>query len=60
MRQPVASSNCYLTPMAAPAMTMGYESGGFRMKDYFKMGMVLCLIRFILFVVYVPVVFPLN
>lgn len=54
------SSNCYLTPMAAPAMTMGYEAGGYRMKDYFKMGIVLCLIRFILFVVYVPVVFPLK
>lgn len=53
------SSNCYLTPMAAPAMTMGYESGGYRMKDYLKMGAVLCLIRLAVFVVYVPIVFPL-
>ena len=55
-----ASSNCYLTPMAAPAMTMGYEAGGYKMKDYLKMGAVLCLIRFITFVLYVPVVFPLK
>ena len=54
------SSNCYLTPMAAPAMTMAYEAGGYKMKDYLKMGFVLCIIRFILFVVYVPFVFPLQ
>lgn len=54
------SSNCYLTPMAAPAMTMGYDAGGYRMKDYLKMGFVLCMIRFITFVLYVPFVFPLN
>lgn len=53
------SSNCYLTPMAAPAMTMAYEAGGYKMKDYVKMGMVLCLIRFLTFVIYVPIVFPL-
>lgn len=53
------SSNCYLTPMAAPAMTMGYEAGGYRMKDYLKMGAVLCLIRLAAFVIYVPIVFPL-
>ncbi|MCI8517277.1 MAG: hypothetical protein HFG75_10500 [Hungatella sp.] len=55
-----ASSNCYLTPMAAPAMTMGYEAGGYKMKDYLKMGILLCLIRFVTFLVYVPVVFPLK
>lgn len=55
-----ASSNCYLTPMAAPAMTMGYEAGGYKMKDYLKMGILLCFIRFITFLVYVPVVFPLK
>ena len=52
------SSNCYLTPMAAPAMA--YEAGGYKLKDYLKMGFVLCIIRFILFVVYVPFVFPLQ
>lgn len=53
------ATNCYLTPMAAPAMTMGYEAGGYRMKDYLKMGSVLCFIRFITFILYVPIVFPL-
>ena len=55
-----ASSNCYLTPMAAPAMTMGYEAGGYKMKDYLKMGILLCIVRFVTFLVYVPIVFPLK
>ena len=55
-----ASTNCYLTPMAAPAMTMGYEAGGYKMKDSLRMGAVLCLVRFVTFVAYVPFVFPLR
>lgn len=54
-----ASNNCYMTPMAAPAMTMAYEAGNYKMKDYVKMGAALCLIRFIAFIVYIPIVFPL-
>lgn len=53
------SSNCYLTPMAAPAMTMGYEAGGYKMKDMIKMGFPLSIARFLCFVIYVPLVFPL-
>ena len=53
------SSNCYLTPMAAPGMTMGYEAGGYTMKQYFKMGIPLVIVRMLLFVLYVPLVFPL-
>lgn len=53
------SSNCYLSPMAAPAMTMGYESGGYTMKQHFKMGLPLTIARFIIFVLYIPRVFPL-
>lgn len=54
------SGNCYLTPMAAPAMTMGYEAGGYKMKDHFKMGLPLTIARFLIFVIYIPLVFPLK
>lgn len=54
------SGNCYLTPMAAPAMTMGYEAGGYSMKDHFKMGLPLSILRFIIFLIYIPLVFPLK
>lgn len=54
------SSTCYLTPMAAPAMAMGYEAGGYKMKDMIKLGIPLCLARFLCFVIYVPIMFPLT
>lgn len=54
------SSNCYLGPLAAPAMTMGYEAGGYSMKDHFKMGLPLAILRMIIFVIYIPLVFPLK
>ena len=53
------SGNCYLAPTAAPAMTMGYEAGGYSMKDHFRMGLPLAIVRFAIFVLYVPLVFPL-
>ena len=54
------SSNCYLSPLAAPAMTMGYEAGCYSMKDHFKMGLPLAILRMIIFVIYIPLVFPLK
>ena len=30
------SANCYLFPAAAPAMTMGFEAGGYTLKQHFK------------------------
>ena len=54
------AANCYLAPMAAPAMTMGSEAGGYSMKDHFKMGLPLAIVRFIIFCIYIPLVFPLK
>lgn len=54
------SSNCYLMPMAAPAMTMGSEAGGYSIWQHFKMGLPLTIIRMILFCIYVPTIFPLK
>ena len=54
------SCNCYLFPAAAPAMTMGFEAGGYSVKQHFKQGLLLTLVRFLCFVLYVPIIFPLN
>lgn len=54
------SGNCYLTPMAAPAMTMGFESGGYTTKQFMKQGLILSAVRFLAFVLWVPFVFPLK
>lgn len=54
------AANCYLTPMAVPAMTMGSEAGGYTMKDHFKLGLPLSIVRFVLFCLYIPLVFPLK
>ena len=53
------SSNCYLFPAAAPGMTLAYESGGYSLKQHFKQGILFTLVRFIIFVLYVPLVYPL-
>lgn len=54
------SSNCYLFPAAAPAMMMGYEAGGYNLKQFFKQGLYLSVVRFLCFVLYVPLIFPLS
>lgn len=54
------SANAYLTPMAGPVMTMGYEAGGYTMKQFFILGLPLAIIRLLIFAIYVPAVFPLR
>lgn len=51
------SANCYLTPMAAPAMTMAYEEGKYEMKQYLKMGLPVSILSFLIFIIYIPLVF---
>ena len=53
------SSNCYLTPYGGSGHDHGLRGGGYKMKELPENGLWLCIIRFILFVVYVPFVFPL-
>ena len=54
------SANCYLFPAAVPAMTMGFEAGGYTVKQYIKQGVILTIVRFIIFAAYIPIVFPLK
>lgn len=54
------AANAYLLPMASPAMTMGYEAGGYSIKQHFKMGIVLGIIHLVVFCIYIPLAFPLT
>lgn len=55
----LGSANCYMTPMAAPAMTLGYEAGEYTSKQYLKQGLILSIAHFICFALWVPLMFPL-
>lgn len=53
------SANCYLFPAAAPGMTLAYEAGGYTLKQHFKQGLLLTIVRLAIFAVYVPMIYPL-
>lgn len=51
-------SLAFCTPIAQPQNTMVYGPGGYKFKDYFKAGLPLTLICFVICVVLLPIVFP--
>lgn len=51
------SANCYLSPMAAPAMTMSYEEGKYNIKQYLKLGLPISILSFLIFIIYIPLIF---
>lgn len=53
------ASNAYLMPTAAPIGTMIYDAGGYSLKQYFKLGILYSLVRFVIFVIWVPLLYPL-
>ena len=55
----MGSANCWLFPSAVPAMTMGYEAGGYSVKQHFKQGIIMSIVMFIIFCLYTPTIFPL-
>lgn len=55
----VAASCSYLTPLE-PACVMVYGPGGYRFRDFFKIGSILTILIFILALVLVPRVWPLH
>lgn len=54
------SAAAFLTPMANPSMTLAYETGGYKLKDFIRMGSLHLLLNFVTFMVYIPTVFPLR
>ena len=53
------ASNAFMLPTATPAMMMGYEAGGYRIKDFVKMGIPVTILMTIIFSLYTPMMFPL-
>lgn len=51
--------NCFALPTAAPPITMAYEAGGYTLKQHFKQGIVYSVAQFLIFIIWVPLVFPL-
>lgn len=54
------SANCYLLPSGSVPQMMACDAGGYSAKQVFKMGLPIALLRFIIFLVYIPMVFPLG
>ena len=54
----VAAAASFLTPVATPVNMMVMGPGGYRFGDYWKLGLPLLLLFFVVAVVLVPVFWP--
>jgi di/tricarboxylate transporter len=54
----IAASAAYLTPIATPVNMMVMGPGGYRFGDYWRLGLPLLLITFVVAVFLVPVIWP--
>lgn len=54
----VAASTAFATPMASPVNTLVLGPGGYRFKDFFKIGVLLQLVILAVTIVLVPALFP--
>jgi di/tricarboxylate transporter len=54
----IAASAAYLTPIATPVNMMVMGPAGYRFGDYWRMGLVMTIITFIVAVFLVPVIWP--
>ncbi len=56
----IASSASFLTPIAHPANILVMGPGGYRFRDYIIVGLPLTLIVFVIIMVLVPLIWPLQ
>lgn len=56
----MGTSNSFLLPTANAISNMLFENGGYTIKQWFKMGILYTIVNFVLFIVWVPIVFPLT
>ena len=56
----IASSVAVCTPLAIPANSMILEPGGLRFKDFFKPGICLSAVAFVLSMILLPILYPFN
>ena len=54
----IASSVAVCTPLAIPANAMILEPGGLRFKDFFKPGICLSALAFVLSMILLPIIYP--
>jgi di/tricarboxylate transporter len=55
----IAASAAYLTPIATPVNLMVMGPAGYRFGDYWKLGLPLLLVTFVVAVLLVPLIWPL-
>lgn len=55
----IGSGAAMLTPMASNVTALGFNAGGYNMKQFFKGGLFLWLLELVAFMVTVPFMFPL-
>jgi di/tricarboxylate transporter len=56
----IAASAAYLTPIATPVNMMVMGPGGYRFGDYWRLGLPMLLITFVVAVFLVPVIWPFG
>ncbi|NNK87873.1 MAG: SLC13 family permease, partial [Flavobacteriaceae bacterium] len=56
----VSASTAFLTPIGTTTNAMVLSAGGYKFKDYVRVGAPLLLLFLILILVLVPVIWPLN
>jgi di/tricarboxylate transporter len=54
----IAASAAYLTPIATPVNMMVMGPGGYRFGDYWRMGLVMIAITFVVAIFLVPLIWP--
>jgi len=56
----IAASASFLSPFGYQTNTMVYSVGGYQVKDYLKFGLPLSVIVFLVTIITVPIIWPLN
>ena len=56
----IGSTVSILSPIASPAQTMVWGTGGYKIKDYVKSGAPLTIIFFVVYMLTAPFFFPVN
>lgn len=54
----IGGSMAYATPIGMPANTMVYNIGGYKFRDYVKVGVPLIVVAFIVSLILLPILFP--
>jgi di/tricarboxylate transporter len=56
----IAASAAFATPVASPVNTLVLEAGGYRFRDYVRVGVPLQLLMLAVTLLVVPLLFPLR